>query len=267
MHNPFAKKESVSNLALSFETKTAVMPEMSDNAPLPKRIEALRKQATDLEVKLKSDLEKIWSFFKKYPSEYWQDLRLSYSFLKFLDDLRFPKPNWYGDSESRFRVGRAFEDLLTNCYEPANFSDITDEELQLAKKLAKRAQYCEELVWAVENCEYQKSFVGVIHGYKVKGKLDFWHHTKKDATDLKSTRAKNYAEFYSDCEEFGYMMQGYLYAGVSGAETYKTIGTSKKLLANFVVEFGDVEYEKGEKEFLRLLENLKFFGIEKHFLA
>jgi hypothetical protein len=220
-----------------------------------------------LEAQKEVQLSKIWSFFDKYTSEYWREKRLSYSFLKFLDELRYPKPNWYGDSESRFRVGRAFEDLLTHCYNPENYTDITEAELQLAEKLTKRAQYCEPLMEAVANYEYQKTFEGVLFGYKFKCKLDFWHHTKRDVKDLKSTKEDTEKGFYKACEAFGYFTQGVIYKGVSGAETYSTIGTSKRILANFVVEFGSAEYEKGKKELLRLLENLEYFGISQYFKA
>jgi hypothetical protein len=271
MHNPFAKKESASNLALSFETKTAVMPEMSDNAPLPKRIEALRKQATDLEVKLKSDLEKIWSFFGGDRQEaYYQKRVLSYSFLKHVENVRYSKPQ-YGDKQRNFDLGMAFEDMLTDCLNVAKFPNLTTDDFLQLQRMCEVAKKNEWIIDFLQNCDMQKEFEGVIKGYKFKAKLDFYNRELDYIGDLKTTSAQTLNAFKKACIDFGYYTQGVIYGNLANTEPiedfYIIAGVSKKKDLVFIVSMNESDCEVGNKDLDHLLENLTYFGIADNFKA
>lgn len=222
--------------------------------------------------KLKSDLEKIWAFFGKMNARgvYGSfDNRLSFSFLKHVDSVRNPKPVYPNNSKQRnFALGRAFEDMLTDCLDVGKFSDLTTDDFQNIEKMCAYAKTCTELIDFLNDYETQVEFVGTIKGYKVKGKLDFFkggNLATARAGDLKTTSAKSHKAFLRACLDFGYYTQGYIYCKLAHVDNYIIAGVCKSMPAVFIVNMNKSDFEAGEKEFDRLLENLEYYDIAHHF--
>lgn len=266
MHNPFENKVSAKSLALTFENKTPVLAEPTS---IPERIAALRKQADDLQNKLENDLEKIWAFFdRKDANEYTSKKMLSYSLLKHVDSVRFSKKEW-GDKQRNFNLGRAFEDMLTDNLDVAEFPNLETDDF---KNLQRMCEYAKKNSWIkvfLSDCEMQKEFIGEIKGYKFKAKADFYNRECDYIGDLKTTSAQTLTAFQKACIDFGYYTQGVIYSSLAGTESledfYIIVGVSKKTEAVFTISMNESDCELGYKELDRLLENLAYYGIAEQF--
>jgi hypothetical protein len=216
-----------------------------------------------------ADLDKIWAFFNRYGDKgYYSIKKLSYSFLKHVDNIRYPeKSYWFGDSTLRFEKGKAFEDILTGKFDRELFSLLSNEDILEVQKWVSRAYACPEIMEAVDNYEQQFVANGIFEGYKVKGKLDFYKPATQHALDTKTTKHKTQRNFYKQCVDMGYFVQGVLYMQIAPAQRYTIVGTSKVSLANFLVEMGEAEIKIGQEQLALLLENLEYYGIQQYFEA
>jgi hypothetical protein len=264
--NPFTSKVSANNLALTFEDKSALQP--VETTCLPTKIKALRNQADGLEAKLNTDLAKIWAFFGGDRQEaYYQKKMLSYSFLKHVDAIRYPKPQ-YGDKQRNFALGRAFEDMLTDCLDVSLFPNLETSDFIALQKMC---EYAKQDAWISDyltNYQTQVEREGVVKGYKVKGKLDFLNTEVGIGADLKSTSAKTLNGFLKACYDFGYYTQGYIYQQIEPEiKDYIISGVCKSYPAVYSVPMTPADFQAGERELDRLLENLNYYGLDAHFKA
>jgi hypothetical protein len=265
--NPFENKTSASNLVLVFENKTAVMPEQPTN--LRAEIDRLRGKANELEAKLQSDLDKIWAFFGNGSQDaYYSKKMISYSFLKYVDSIRFEKQS-FGNKERNFALGRAFEDMLTDCLDLRKYPDITTEDQKQVASWVETAKTNETLSFFLKNGETQKEFEFILKGYIFKIRLDFFieYEIFNTGLDTKTTSAKTQNAFLKACQDFGYYTQGYIYSQGANLFDYIILGTSKKIACNFEVKMSNENFAEGEKELDRLLENLAYYDIADYFRA
>lgn len=224
------------------------------------------------EMKKEADLSQIWAFFGEQNDRglYGSNTgHLSFSFLKHVDNIRNPKfqhPN--NNKERNFALGRAFEDMLTDCIDVGKFPDLTTDDFQNLEKMCEYAQSDEWISRYLQEFETQKEVEGVIKDFKFKGRIDFWNKktlAEGIASDLKSTSAKTLNAFLRACIDFGYYTQGYIYSELIGVSTYIISGVCKSYPAVYTVQMSKTDFATGEKELDRLLENLEYYNIAHHF--
>jgi hypothetical protein len=164
--------------------------------------------------------------------------------------------------------------MLTDCLNEAKFPDLTTEDFLQLQKMCEVAKANEWITDFLQNCETQKEFEGVIKGYKFKAKLDFYNREVDYIGDLKTTSAQTLNAFKKACIDFGYYTQGVIYISLANVaytqyleDFYIIAGVSKKKDIVFVVSMTLSDYEIGNKELDRLLENLAYYDIADYFRA
>jgi hypothetical protein len=215
--------------------------------------------------KFENDLQKIWAFFGGDRQEaYYSKKMLSYSFLKHVDSIRFEKQS-FGNKERNFALGRAFEDMLTNCLNEAKFPDLTTEDFLQLQKMCEYAKQDKNIAYFLKCGMLQVEFETTYKGFKIKGKRDF--QAISSAMDIKTTSCVTQKAFEKACIDFGYLVQGVIYSQDVEINEYFICGVSKKKDAVFTVKMQPEHFEQGAQELDRLLENLAYYGIADYFKA
>lgn len=209
--------------------------------------------------------DQIWAFFHKREDSYYNEKRVSYSFLKHLENVRIGKSSFMKSDFKPFVLGRCFEDMFTDRFNVNRYLDLTADELTMVSTWCETAK-CDANIKAVyidSVPEIQKEHNKVWNGLNWKCKTDA--ELSNEVFDLKTTSAKTEKEFLQACEKFGYFGQGYVYLELTGAKAYTLFGVSKKVNEVFTIQLSKEQIEAGKEEVERLLTNIDHFGIRKEF--
>lgn len=276
MHNPFSSNVSPSKLGLTYETKSAVMPEIT--TCLPARIAQMRKQADALEQKLESELAQIWVFYGGLDNFLAKPKNLSKSFLGHLKSIRYPENNRFfggdGAKQKRWDFGNYFEDLLDGKDTINKYTTLGETEVQNAQRMCNVAKSDANFSeWLNSHfVEKQKKVHFDLFGYRFTVVLDFYAEAGSEAekkcysAELKTTTQVTEYGFEKACTNFGYWLQYRLYSEVA-PDGYEIYGISKKKDRVLRIVPTKEHYEAGEKDLLESLALLDYYGISHYFKA
>lgn len=219
------------------------------------------------EIKREIDLKHIWSFFNRDGNDpYYSVKAVSYSFLKHLEKVATGKASFNkGNDFKPFQLGRAFEDMFTDRFNPNWFPSLTLDDLADCRQWCENAKQNNFIrhVYFDNTPEIQKEYIREWNGLnwkcKTDAELDF------AVFDLKTTSAKSQAEFEASCTKFGYFGQGVVYCEMSNKPFFTLLGVSKKVNEVFPYTMNSSDYKAGKCEIERLLNYLDYFGIRKEF--
>lgn len=212
--------------------------------------------------------KKIWQFFKRPNNDpYYHKKALSVSFLSHLERIDTNKDRFISNNYKPFAMGRAFEDMFTDCFNPQHYSDLTIEDLNEVRLWVDTAEADINVrtVYRDTTPKMQVEHWGVIDGLQWKCKTDA--ELSNEIFDLKTTSAKSEAEFLKSCERFGYYEQGWVYLELSGAKRFTLFGISKKVKKVFTVCLAKEDLQIGKEKIYEKLKLLDKYGIREHFRA